>query len=55
MNVRSLLQEIDPYSLDEWTEAPEVVPNVQWSDVMLYWKGMPDGSNFLTSGWVHGL
>ena len=28
----------DPYAIDDcyWTEAPEIAPDVQWSDMMLY-------------------
>ena len=23
----------DPYLIEDWTQSPEVVPNLQWSDV----------------------
>ena len=26
----------DPYAIDEWTENPETIPSVQWSDMVLY-------------------
>ena len=31
----------DPYCIEGWTEAPEDVPSVQWSDVMIYMVSTP--------------
>ncbi len=31
----------DPYAITEWTENPENVPEVQWSDLMLYMVTTP--------------
>ena len=33
----------DPYAIDDrhWTETPERVPDVQWSDMMLYMIATP--------------
>ena len=33
----------DPYAIDDrhWTETPEIVPDVQWSDMMLYMIATP--------------
>ena len=31
----------DPYCIEEWTEAPETIPKVQWSDVMVYMVSIP--------------
>ena len=27
---------VDPYRTENWTEAPEEVPDVRWSDMLLY-------------------
>ena len=34
---------IDPYAIDDcqWTEVPETVPDVQWSDMMIYMTATP--------------
>ena len=32
---------IDPYAIESWTEAPEVIPDVHWSDMMLYMIATP--------------
>ena len=31
----------DPYCIEEWTEAPETIPKVQWIDVMVYMVSTP--------------
>lgn len=31
----------DPYSIKNWTENPESIPEVQWSDMMLYMVSTP--------------
>ena len=31
----------DPYAIKEWTESPENIPEVQWSDMMLYMVTTP--------------
>ena len=33
----------DPYAIDDcyWTEIPEIVPDVQWSDMTLYMIATP--------------
>ena len=43
INQRSLLpdQRWIPIVLEDWTEDPEVIPCVQWSDVMLYMVTTP--------------
>ena len=32
---------IDPYAIEDWNEAPEEVPDVRWSDMMLYMVSTP--------------
>ena len=34
---------IDPYTIDDcyWTETPDIAPDVQWSDMMLYMTATP--------------
>ena len=27
---------VDPYIIDSWTREPEIIPKLQWSDIMLY-------------------
>ena len=27
---------VDPYSILSWTEDPSILPNVQWSDMVMY-------------------
>ena len=39
--VSSLGLTTDPYCIEEWTEAPEDVLSVQWSDVMIYMVTTP--------------
>jgi len=43
MNVISGGLSTDPYAIDDgyWTDAPEIVPDVQWSDMMLYMIATP--------------
>ena len=31
----------DPYTIEDWIEAPEEVPDVGWSDMMLYMVSTP--------------
>ena len=31
----------DPYAIDEWTDDPDTVPEVQWSDMVLYMISTP--------------
>lgn len=33
--------QMDPYSITRWIETPEVIPAVQWSDMMLYMISTP--------------
>ena len=33
--------DIDPYVIEEWTQNPEDIPKVQWSDVVLYMVSTP--------------
>ena len=39
--VSSLGLTTDPYCIEEWTEAPEDIPSVHWSDVMIYMVATP--------------
>ena len=32
---------VDPYVIEEWTQDPETVPRLAWSDVMLYMVSTP--------------
>ena len=32
---------IDPYAIEDWNEAPEEVPDVRWSDIMMYMVSTP--------------
>lgn len=32
---------IDPYTIEDWSEAPEVIPDVHWSNTMLYMTATP--------------
>ena len=32
---------LDPYTIKVWTQDPETVPSLQWSDVMLYMVSTP--------------
>ena len=32
---------IDPYSISNWEEEPTTIPNVKWSDMVLYMVSMP--------------
>ena len=32
---------IDPYSISSWTEDPSALPDIQWSDMMLYMVSTP--------------
>lgn len=32
---------VDPYVIDDWTQDPETVPRLAWSDVMLYMVSTP--------------
>ena len=32
---------IDSYTIEDWNEAPEEVPDVRWSDMMLYMVSTP--------------
>ena len=32
---------IDPYAIEDWNEVPEEVPEVCWSDMMLYKVSTP--------------
>ena len=32
---------IDPYVIDDWTQDPETIPRLAWSDVMLYMVSTP--------------
>ena len=38
----------DPYAIDDgyWTDAPEIVPDVQWSDMILYMIATPRPSPY---------
>ena len=38
----------DPYAIDNgyWTDAPEIVPDVQWSDMILYMIATPRPSPY---------
>ncbi len=31
----------DPYAIQEWTESPDLIPDVKWSDMMLYMIATP--------------
>ena len=31
----------DPYCIEEWRESPEIVPEVSWSDMLLYMISTP--------------
>ena len=31
----------DPYTINNWTDSPDVIPNVQYSDMMLYMTVTP--------------
>ena len=31
----------DPYSITEWIEEPSVIPDIKWSDFMLYMVSNP--------------
>lgn len=31
----------DPYSITEWIEEPSVIPDIKWSDFMLYMVSTP--------------
>lgn len=31
----------DPYTLEDWTQNPETIPAIQWSDLMLYMVSTP--------------
>ena len=32
---------VDPYLIDHWTRDPETIPQLTWSDVMLYMVSTP--------------
>ena len=32
---------VDPYVIDDWTQDPETVPRLAWSDMMLYLVSTP--------------
>lgn len=32
---------VDPYAIDKWSQNPEDIPKVQWSDVVLYMVSTP--------------
>ena len=32
---------IDPYSISNWEEEPTTIPNVKWSDMVLYMVSTP--------------
>ena len=32
---------VDPYSLSTWTEDPSMIPDVKWSDMMMYLVSIP--------------
>ena len=31
----------NPYAIEEWTANPDIIPDVQWSDMMLYMISTP--------------
>lgn len=33
--------QIDPYTIQEWLEAPEIIPSIKWSDMILYMTATP--------------
>ena len=33
--------QIDPYTIKNWFDSPEVIPSVEWSDMMLYMTATP--------------
>ncbi len=32
---------LDPYVINDWTDSPDVLPDVKWSDMMLYMTVTP--------------
>ena len=39
--VASTALTVDPYVIDDWTEASETIPQLAWSDVSLYMVSTP--------------
>ena len=33
--------QIDPYTIEDWLETPDIIPSVKWSDMMLYMTATP--------------
>jgi hypothetical protein len=70
LKITSTGLKVDPYIIENWTRQPEIVPKLDYSDLLLYmtctpsphtkeaikaWKGLLDSNGFVKAGWVHDL